>query len=271
MSAGTLVSLTGPFAIRTGQARKRLSLSGSTLRLLVLLAGHFNSELRRESLIAGVWPDSELSKGNSSLNTALWRIRGCLADSEGLELLCLDEIVQLTVSPPARVDVDHLRAAVGEGTGSLPTGPISPEHRAALASAVELCRGEFLEGCSEHWVLPMREHYGALHICALAILMRDAAMQEQVEAALHYGRGILAIDPFREVTQREVMRLYLRNGQRAQALRQYEFLRTLLRDELGIDPMDDTTALFRGISNNDPQLLSGRDHNLGDRPAWVGV
>ena len=44
-----------------------------------------------------------------------------------------------------------------------------------------------------------------------------------------------------------MMRLFLQTGQRAAAVRQYQVCRTILADELGIPPMEETQALFREI------------------------
>jgi DNA-binding SARP family transcriptional activator len=254
MTDGIVISLTGPFAIRSGHTRERLHLTGNTLRLLILLAGNYNTELRREGTVAEIWPDADTSSANSALNTALWRIRKCLARFEGVELQSFDDIVQLTVMPPAQVDVDLLERAMAEMSDSTAAEPNPPEQRRLLANAVALYRGEYLEGCSEHWVLAKREHYAALQTRALSILMRDAAAEDRIEVALKYGRSILALDPFREGSLREVMWLHVRNGERAKALRRYEALRTLLRTELDIEPMEETTTLFRRISENDRML-----------------
>jgi DNA-binding SARP family transcriptional activator len=252
MSQSILISLTGPFAIRTGRAREHLHLTGNTLRLITQLAGNYNTELRRESLTADVWPEADPVSANASLNTALWRIRKCLTRFEGLQLSSFEDVVLFEVSSPARVDVAMLENAMADVAHGDDAEALLPERRQQLADAVAFYRGDFLEGSSELWVLAKREHYTALQIRALCMLMRDAAAQNWIEAALNYGRAILALDPFREGSLRELMLLYVRNGERAKALRQYEALRSLLRTELGIEPMEETTSLFRQISEIDP-------------------
>ncbi len=264
MSESISISLTGPFAIRIGDTRERLHLTGNTLRLLILLAGNYNTELRRESLIADTWPEIEMPSANSSLNTALWRIRKCLSRFEGVQLLSFDNIVQLKVLPPAGVDVDLLERAVSDIPDSSAAETILPEQRIALEDSAALCRGEFLEGCDEYWVLAKREHYAALQIRAWTILMRDAAVQNRIEAALEYGRSILELDPFREGSLRELMLLYVRNGERAKAMRQYDALRTLLKTELDIEPMEETVALSRQISENGQTLSQMADAVLSN-------
>jgi DNA-binding SARP family transcriptional activator len=43
------------------------------------------------------------------------------------------------------------------------------------------------------------------------------------------------------------MRLYVLNGQRVEALRQYERCRRILKNDCGVDPMPETSALYREI------------------------
>lgn len=44
------------------------------------------------------------------------------------------------------------------------------------------------------------------------------------------------------------MRLYFKNGQRAQALRQYEKCREILASELAVSPVEETQILYTQIS-----------------------
>ena len=61
--------------------------------------------------------------------------------------------------------------------------------------------------------------------------------------SLACGHKILDLDPLREEIHREMMRLYYRNGQRAQALRQYDTCSNILEQELGVPPMEETQML----------------------------
>jgi len=65
--------------------------------------------------------------------------------------------------------------------------------------------------------------------------------------SLTCGQRILYYDPLREEIHREMMRLYVEGGQRAQAVRQYEICREILATELGIPPMEETQALYAQI------------------------
>ena len=248
MSLDLTLALTGPFAVRIDGRRQKLCLAGKTRALLVMLAAHYNIGLRRDRICDEIWPECPVARAGSALSTGLWRIRNVLAEHVPFSIECVDDIVRLEVDPPAVIDVDRLEQAMAPIAELAPGEPIRDDARDELAAAADLCCGEYLEGSNDHWVLPLRERFCALYITALSALMRDWTLRRDFEHALVYGRTILELDPFREGTQREVMWLYVQNGQRVQAIRQYLALVQLLGDELGIAPMTETQALYRQIS-----------------------
>jgi len=117
-----------------------------------------------------------------------------------------------------------------------------------------------LEGYASHWALAPRERYGSNIVAIQTALLRDAFERGDYTLAIQYGRDILMRDIFREGTQREVMWLYVLNGQKAKAVQQYLNLKAELREELSIAPMEETTALFDYIrtegQNQTPPLVS---------------
>ena len=66
---------------------------------------------------------------------------------------------------------------------------------------------------------------------------------DQPKAALRYGDRLLACDPLREDVHRAVIRLQVRLGNRAEAVRQARRCRAVLRSELGVDLAPETAAL----------------------------
>src|SRR5436190_21115321 len=69
-------------------------------------------------------------------------------------------------------------------------------------------------------------------------------------SALDASRRALAFNSFQEDIQRDVMRLLYQNGDRAGVIRQYEALRKLLDEELGVPPMIKTRNLYDSIIND---------------------
>lgn len=241
------VSLLGNFALRLDGIRQPLHVAGNTKRLLMLLASQANKGFRREYVIEEIWPTSTVERGASSMNSAVCRLRSGLENFPGLSLEAVDDVIRLRVRPPASTDAAELTDALAEISGEDSPTQLTASQRLRLTTAVGASGREFLEGCGDHWVLPLRERYCALIVKALTLLMNDAGLIGDYEQALDYGRQILERDPFRESVQRAVMSLYALNCQRAQAILQFRRLEDQLSTELGITPMAETVTLYESI------------------------
>ncbi|MCB1491844.1 MAG: bacterial transcriptional activator domain-containing protein, partial [Rhodobiaceae bacterium] len=97
------------------------------------------------------------------------------------------------------------------------------------------------------WTLAERERIANIRIRGMIALMHWHGDNRTYEDALEIGRRLLTEDPFREAVQIDMMWLYVLNGQRAQAIRQYDAFSVVLREELGIEPMPETRALYDHI------------------------
>jgi hypothetical protein len=78
----------------------------------------------------------------------------------------------------------------------------------------------------------------------LATIRRDYA------EGIRHAQAILDNDALREDVHRDLMQLFVLSGQRAQALRQFEHCRELLRRELAIQPMRETMTLYQSIAQS---------------------
>jgi DNA-binding SARP family transcriptional activator len=116
-----------------------------------------------------------------------------------------------------------------------------------LESVLPLYNGDLLDGFYEDWALRERERVRNLYLSTLAQLMLYYKHHHNFDKSLTYGQQILRLDPLREEVHREVIRLYLANGQRVLAARQYETCCQLLTAELGMPPMEETQALYAQI------------------------
>jgi DNA-binding SARP family transcriptional activator len=160
------------------------------------------------------------------------------------------------------LDVAEFERACQAGQAQAPgAGP-----PAQLAYAAGLYCGDFLEGfyvhdapAFEEWALIERERLRQMQLQALHALTRSYSARGEHAAAIEAAGRLLALDPWREEAHRELMRLLALSGQRSAALAQYEQCRRLLRDELGLEPLEETTALYG-------RLVSGEIGTLVDYP-----
>jgi DNA-binding SARP family transcriptional activator len=79
----------------------------------------------------------------------------------------------------------------------------------------------------------------------LEVLSIQLLAAGDAKAAVEAALATVAVEPLRESGHRAVIRAYLAEGNRAEALRQLSQLRHLLRGELGVEPSTLVTDLFR--------------------------
>ena len=84
-----------------------------------------------------------------------------------------------------------------------------------------------------------------LHLSAMEALAGVCVQLGEAQKARDLYLKVLAIDPWRESTTRQLMHLVLAHGDRAQAIVYYEHLERALRKEMGIVPSEETVALYR--------------------------
>ncbi|GEM_PF-4922558 len=68
----------------------------------------------------------------------------------------------------------------------------------------------------------------------------------------------IEIEPYREEAHQQLMRILARSGQRSAALAQYEKCRRILAQELGLEPAQETRALYEHIRSAGDVVNHGR-------------
>jgi len=206
--------------------------------LFASLAARPNYPHPRSTLAGSLWPEKGEDKARASLNTELWRVRQVLG-AAGQSLEMTRDTVALNL-PAERVDIHKFRALAKRGDVS------------SLKEAVELYRGEFLEGCYADWCLLEREQLFDLLRGALEGLLRHHEARGELSEAISIAKRLNAYDPLREEIHRALMRLYAALGDRPAALAQYQSCKAILKRELGVAPMPETEALHIRLRRTAP-------------------
>ncbi|RME42181.1 MAG: hypothetical protein D6796_14785 [Caldilineae bacterium] len=124
--------------------------------------------------------------------------------------------------------------------------------------AVSLYQGDFMAGFSvsdaplfEEWMLGWQERLRLEMLNMLHKLVSQHRSRGEYEIAIAYAHRLLVLDPWREEIHRDLMGMLALTGQRSAALAQYEKCRQLLEQELGLTPLEETTALYRRLVNGE--------------------
>lgn len=103
------------------------------------------------------------------------------------------------------------------------------------------------------WVATVRHELDALYLRALECYAQAClgVGGTELAAAERAARELVARSPYRESGYRQLMQALARGGNGAEALRVYERLRTLLRDELGVAPDAQTIGVHAALLRAD--------------------
>ncbi len=246
MTAAPLtIHLFGPMRVRVhGEPMPRVR-TRSAEWLLALLVLRHGRTVPRSWLAGTLWPDSEETQALQNLRHALLSLRKALGSQrERLQSPTRDT---LTLDF-ANIETDVLRfdQAVGKG-------------EEALRSVVALYTGPLLEGCLEEWVFPERASREQACLRALETLAEAAEQRQDYAEALDWLRRAQGMDALRDTTQRALMRVLAASGEVPAALASYRDYRLLLREEMNVDPDEETVGLYQQIREQARQVAQHRE------------
>jgi DNA-binding SARP family transcriptional activator len=225
----------------------------SAQSLLSYLLLYRNRHHHRDALADLFWSEAAPEQARRCLSTALWRLRCQLEPAgvpRGTYLVATDgDEIGFNRDSDYRLDVAIFEAALAE-IPAQPSG-MTKDQVAGLESALSLYIGDLLDGCYTDWAILERERLRLLYLKGLKHLMRHHQQVGNFEAGIACAQAILQQDPLREEIHRDLMRLYLANGQRALAVRQYQTCEKVLAQELNIPPMVETQMLYERICSSD--------------------
>jgi DNA-binding SARP family transcriptional activator len=204
----------------------------------------------REVLASMLWGDCATAQSRKYLRQALWQLQCAFgAGCEGSEdKLLITDTDSVRIDPKADLwlDVKLFEQAFAEAQST--PGDELTEHQAnLLRGAVQLYRGELLEGWYQDWCLFQRERLQNHYLAMLDKLMAYCEEHSMYGAGLEYGERVLVLDRAHERTHRNMVKLLYLAGDRAGALRQYDRCVSALAEELNVKPATKTLQLYEQI------------------------
>lgn len=217
--------------------------------LLYLLAS--SPPQSKEQMGEKLWPDLPARQLRNALHTALRELRRALGDPGWIVFRGGTYGVDHRLAYAYDV-ADFEAALVAAGTCDDPAERLS-HLRAALAAY----RGDFLADLATgRWASTRRDGLRRSYEVALLEVGGALAVAGRfAEAAEIYQRAV-EHDPLLEVAHRELMRCLAGAGEPGRAARRYLDLVDRLRDDLGVAPTAQTTALYRQLTGRRRQTLS---------------
>ena len=255
------LKLLGPVQVKWDSGQPPHFRSQRTMALLGYLAAERRA-VARNTLVALFWPDDSDAAGLANLRRELHNLGQILPGCWQLDA----HGVHFVPGAETQVDIDDLRCLVEDKK---------------WPDAAAMLDGEFLEGVLlddnaefEAWLLGEQERRRQTAEQVLMQAARGEIQRGNAEAALGFLHRLLRFAPWNEEAHRWTMLLLAQDGRFADALRQYEQCRRLLRDELGVEPSAQTRELYEQLARGElPSIAEAQETafrfaaELDDTPA----
>src|SRR3954451_7433119 len=202
----------------------------------------------RDELIDVLWPEAPPAAADSALSALLSKLRRALGEG----VLTGRGELRLHLET-ARVDIEASAAAILEAEAAMESG----DHTLAAERAREALSTDlqtFLPDAEGGWAAEQRRELETIRLRALETLAEAGLRQggRELGAAEQAARAAIAAAPFRESAHRLLMEVHEAAGNPAEALRSFEELRSLLREELGTTPGPAAMAVFERVLRGEP-------------------
>src|SRR4029453_8205924 len=208
----------------------------------------------RDVLAELLWPDHDQEHARGALRRTLSTLNKAL----GAGWLAADRTTAGFADTGFWLDVELFERLLESCRGhGHPPDDVCPDCAEPLREATRLHRGDFLAGFAlrdspsfDDWQYLQAERLRRELAGALARLVRIESDQARWDEAIEAARRWVAVDPLHEDAHRQLMRVSAWSGRRATALRQDQAGVRVLDEELGVAPLEETTAVYQAILDN---------------------
>src|SRR5579859_3412580 len=243
--------LLGPLEVRDGDVWRPIGAPKWRALLAVLLI-HANQIVSVDTLIDELWGDAVPAKAGNLVSIYVLRLRRLIGDADGSVLVTHSPGYLLKTGDDG-TDVQVFEAMVREGRIALRADAFDDAAR-HLAEALALWRGAPLADVPRSGIVEAEAE-------RLAELKLDTA-ELRINAELACGghaqvvpelRRLLADNPLREGLWLLLMQALDGSGRHAEALDAYGQARTVIADELGVDPGLELRRLYARLLSADAE------------------
>ena len=200
----------------------RIALSSGAQRVLAFLALQ-DRPLARSYVAGTIWEGTTDKRASGSLRSALWNLRLSGHDLVDAAHGCLQLGTGLVVDYRRAVDMAR---AVYDRSCPCPAEVLERRY----------FHDDLLRDWYDDWVLIERERFRQFRLHVLESLCERLTEEQRYAHAVDAGITAVIGEPLRESAQRVLIQAYLAEGNRREAIRQYESYAVLLREELDVPP-----------------------------------
>jgi predicted ATPase/DNA-binding SARP family transcriptional activator len=234
--------------------------------VLAVLLVEWGNSVSADRLIDALWGEEPPKSAEHALHVHVSNLRKALDAAGGTDVIVTDDAGYRLAPNGHQFDVIEFEGLIDRARTSSNPGEAST----LLRRAADLWRGRaYGDLADSEAVRPEAERLG---------LARASALEELFEAELAAGNHrrlipeierALSDHAYSERLWGALMLALYRSGRQAESLRAFGRLRTLLGEELGIEPGPDVASLEERILLQDPDLLLSGPATQGSLPAPI--
>jgi DNA-binding SARP family transcriptional activator len=244
-AAETRIQLCGRLVVRLDGQRIDAVLPGAKGQLLFayLVLNRFR-RIERDELLMAVYGEDAGRGHQPRLSVLLSRLRRTV----GPERVIGRAAIELVLPPDAFVDVEAALAGLHRAESHVANGEWA-EAWGPSGVAYHIASRPLLAGHDRPWLDEWRRRLEDVRVRGLecfAVVRLELGGPALPQAA-ECARRLIELAPFRETGHRIKMEALERRGNIAEALRAYDDLRVLLREELGVAPSPDVQRVYRRL------------------------
>jgi DNA-binding SARP family transcriptional activator len=231
------VSVLGSFSFRV-DGKPRRGLPHGTQRLLAFLALRERA-LTRTAIAGTLWPEASEEHAHASLRSALSRLSGTT------RTVVRVTTQELQLADNVSVDIREARAIAHRLLNAGLTQDSDVNDKTISMLSVDL-----LPDWYDDWAVAEAEEWRQLRLHALDSLAERLTGLGRFADASSAALAAVKAEPMRETAHAALIRIYLAEGNRSEALDAYHHYRTLLQDELGLEPTSLIHALIKDLEDS---------------------
>ena len=252
------LNLQGTFQINLNQRELGGLGTNKTRALLVYLVVENKKRIHRDTIATLLWPGQDEKLAKQSLRQALFALNKAFGEEE--ILVVSSQYIQLNPEIEVWSDTVEIERLAGE---------CHKHNHRSIERCIpclkcqeriwELYRGEFLAELPimdsitfNEWYILKRERMHQIALAASIYLGNYYERRGDLARSLSIVEDQLVLEPWREESHAQAMRINALIGERSKALAQYQTCKKVLQEEFGVEPTLETQKLAHFIQQGEP-------------------
>ncbi|MBV9216041.1 MAG: tetratricopeptide repeat protein [Acidobacteria bacterium] len=205
--------------------------------------------IAKDVLIESFWPDEDPATVEKNFHPTISHIRKALNSRQAFKqnfLIFRDGAYLLNPEMSYSIDSEDFERYIVDAENAK-RDKDNDKLRESLEAAIRLYRGEFMPGIYDAWAEERRTYYSEQFLRVVGAMAKLSFSEKKWNNVIRYAGDLLREDPYREDMHRLLMKVHAVQGKPAAVKEQFDALRTLLKNELGIEPSAETRRIYQEL------------------------